>query len=474
MFFNVEDCFRKIKKKLHNADDLCDRIFIKNKKIGIIFLKSMIDEKILIDSIIIPMDTINTIPTIKLLKTQVVKGSNIEEIKQKDIVNKILLGYVIIAIENEESFLAIDLQDYPMRMPSEPPTSPVIRGPREGFTEDIKTNITLIRRRFYTKDLVFKHMKVGKYSQTDVAISYIDGIANKEVVKKIEKKIKGIDIDGIIDTFYIGKFLEEKPYSLFKQVGNTEKPDIACAKMLEGRVAILVDGSPIVITLPFIALEDLQSSNDYYTNSHYATLIRYVRLIGFIFAVMSSGVYLALRLFHFNVMPTKFLITIAETTQAIPFTPFVELLFITLLFQILYEVSLRLPSYLGLATSIVGALILGETGVNAGLISPPGVIVIALSKIAVYTMPEEAPQITVLQLIFLILGGSLGLLGIIGGMIYLISYLSTFNSYGSAYLAPYGPRVNSDLKDGLNKSPIVDMKLRPKSFKTENKVRMEK
>jgi len=474
MFFNIEEGFRKIKKKLHNAGDLCDRIFIRDKKIGIIFLKSMIDEKILIDSIIIPMDSIKVIPTIELLKTQTVKGSNIEEIKQKEIIEKILLGYVIIAIEGEEKYLAVDLQDYPMRTPSEPPTSPVIRGPREGFTEDIKTNITLIRRRFYTKDLVFKHIKVGKYSQTDVVISYIDGIADKEIVKKIEKKIKEINIDGIIDTFYIGKFLEEKPYSLFKQVGNTEKPDIACAKMLEGRIAILVDGSPIVLTLPFIVFEDLQSSNDYYTNSHYATLIRYVRLIGFIFAVMSSGIYLALRLFHFNVMPTKFLITIAETTQAIPFTPFVELLFITLLFQILYEVSLRLPSYLGLATSIVGALILGETGVNAGLISPPGVIVIALSKIAVYTMPEEAPQITVLQLIFLILGGSLGLLGIIGGGVYLISYLSTFNFYGSAYLAPYGPRIKSDLKDGMNKRPVVDMRLRPKSFKTENKVRMEK
>ena len=144
---------------------------------------------------------------------------------------------------------------------------------------------------------------------------------------------------------------------------------------------------------------------------------------------------------------------------------------LALLFQILYEVSLRLPSYLGLATSIVGALILGDTGVNAGLISPPGVIVIALSKIAVYTLPEEAPQITALQIVFLILGGCLGLLGVIGGMVYIINYLNCIDSYGAPYLAPYSPRVNSDLKDAMIKQSLTKMKKRPMSFSVENKER---
>ena len=472
MFFDVEQFLEIAKNKLHNASDLGTRVFVKeNKKIGLIFLRSMTNEEIFSESIYKPLEDSQGEINIKTLKEKILKTDMVEEIDNNQSIDKILRGNVVIAVEGEKSLLCVDIESFPIRMPSEPPTSPVIRGPREGFTEDIKTNITLIRRRFYTKDLVLKDFVVGKYSQTKIVVTYLEGVASKDVVKEIEAKIKKIKIDGVVDAFYVAKFLQNKPLSFFKCVGNSEKPDIVAAKMLEGRVAILVDGSPIVLTLPFIALEEIQSSNDYYTNNYYATLIRYIRLVGFLLAISASGIYLALRLFHFNVIPTKFLITISDTTQSIPFTPFVELLFITLLFQILYEVSLRLPSYLGLATSIVGALILGDTGVNAGLISPPGVIVIALSKIAVYTMPEEAPQITVLQIIFLVLGGCLGLLGIIGGMVYIINYLNSIDSYGAPYLAPYSPRVNSDLKDAMIKQSVTRMKKRPLSFSVENKER---
>ena len=474
MFFDVDAFISEIKQKLHNSNDIGTRIFKRGEqKIGLIFLRSMTNPTLFSEAIYNPIKESKGLIESKDLIQNLIKADDVQVIEKKDIIEKILKGCVIICNSHEETLLSVDIEQYPMRVPSEPPTSPVIRGPRQGFTEDLKTNITLIRRRFYTQKLVLKHLTIGRYSQTKVCIAFLQDIANKKVVKEIEKKLNEIDIDGVIDTFYISKFLEDRPNSLFKQVGNAEKPDIIAGKMLEGRVAVLVDGSPIVITLPYILLEDLQNSNDYYTNHYYATLIRYVRLVGFLLSAIASGAYLALRLFHFNVIPTKFLITISDTTQAIPFTPFVELLFITLLFQILYEVSLRLTSYLGLATSIVGALILGDTGVNAGLISPPGVIVIALSKIAVYTMPEQAPQITVLQVIFLILGGSLGLLGIIGGLVYMINYLNRIDSYGTPYLAPYSPRINSDLKDSLVKVPLNLMKKRPMSFSIKNKTRQK-
>ena len=474
MFFDVDNFLKEVKHKLHDSDDIGTRIFTRGEqKIGLIFLRSMTDVNLFSEAIYKPIQEYSEVIKSKDLIENIIKADDVQEISHEEIIEKILKGCVIICNSLEETLLSVDIEQFPMRVPSEPPTSPVIRGPREGFTEDLKTNITLIRRRFYTQKLVLKNLTIGRYSQTKVCIAYLNDICDKKVVKEIENKLKKVDIDGVIDTFYLSKFLEDKPNSLFKQVGNAEKPDIVAGKMLEGRVAVLVDGSPIVLTLPYIIMEDLQSSNDYYTNHFYTTLIRYVRLVGFFLAVISSGLYLALRLFHFNIIPTKFLITIADTTQAIPFTPFLELIFITLLFQILYEVSLRLPSYLGLATSIVGALILGDTGVNAGLISPPGVIVIALSKIAVYTMPEQAPQITVLQVIFLILGGSLGLLGIIGGMVYLVNYLNQIDSYGAPYLAPYSPRISSDLKDGLVKVPLTMMKERPKSFSVKNKVRQK-
>ena len=469
---NVEKEIESYKKHLHNSFDIASRILIKgDDKVGFLYLKSFTDPQLFVEGIFAPISQYKGEIDLENMQDKVIKNSDVKEIKKHEIVDNLLKGSVIIFTEKAGLYLAIDIQFYPTRMPSEPPTSPVIQGPREGFVEDIKTNITLIRRRLYSKDLVFKEMKVGKYTNTQVVLAYIDGVAREDVVKEIEKRLKKIQIDGVVDSYYILSFLEKRPDSLFKQVGNAEKPDIITAKMLEGKVAIIVDNSPIVLTVPFILFEELQSANDYYTNHHYASLVRVIRMMGIIIAILSPATYLALQLYHYSILPLNFLITIADTTQGLPFTPFLEMLFIVMLFQILYEVSLRLPSYLGLATSVVGALVLGDTCVKAGLISPPGVIVVALSKIALYTAPEQLSQITVLQFIFLILGGSLGLLGVVGGLIYFVNYLTTLDSFGTPYLAPYSPRIPKDLKDGIFKVPINEMKTRPESFSNPNKVR---
>ena len=377
-------------------------------------------------------------------------------------------GAVVVFSSSSPKILSIDIQKFNARAPSEPPTAPVIQGPREGFTEDIKTNIGLLRKRFFSPNLVLKNLSVGKETKTTVVVAYLHGIADRKVVKEVMKKLKNIDTDGVVDSYYLMPYLTSRPNSLFKQIGNSEKPDIVSAKLLEGRVAILVDNTPMVLTLPFVILEEMQNTNDYYTNYIYASLLRFIRMIGIFLALLGPGVYIALQLFHYNVLPIKYLITIADSTQQIPFTPFIEILFISLLFQILYEVSLRLPSYLGLATSVVGALILGDTGVKAGLISPPAVIVVAIAKIALYTIPEQSAQTTVLQFIFLVIGASVGLLGIVGGLIYVIAYLNSIENFGAPYLAPFSPFIISDNKDGVVRAPLLNMKTRPKSFHTEN------
>lgn len=471
-FLNVEEKIEKYKKQFHNSFDMASRVLVKgDDQVGFLYLKSFTDQQYFIDGIYAPISKFDGDITLSALQDKVIENSDVKQIEESEIVDCILSGGVIIFTKKAGLYLSVDIQDYPTRPPSEPPTSPVIQGPREGFVEDIKTNVTLLRRRIYSKDLVLKQTKVGKYSNTKIVVAYIDGVCNQDVVTQVQKRLQKIDIDGVVDSYYILSFLQKRPDSLFKQIGNIEKPDIVASKLLEGRLAIIVDNSPIVLTVPFTLIEDMQSSNDYYTNHHYATLVRIVRLLGVILAIMLPGLYLALQLFHYNIVPLNFLITVADTTQGLPFTPFFEMLFISLLFQILYEVSLRLPSYLGLATSIVGALILGDTGVKAGLISPPGVIVAALAKIALYTAPEQGSQITVLSFIFLILGGSLGLLGMVGGLIYVTNYLSTLDSFGSPYLAPYSPRISNDLKDGLFKAPITELKTRPKTYGSPNKIR---
>ncbi len=472
LFYDVQNKVEKLKAQLNSSSDVGTRIIEKAAAcIGLVYLKSMVDNALFVDGICRPIIASEDV-SLQNFST-IISTAEVTQIEDSQAVEKVLMGNVVIIMSGEKNMLAVDILKYPARIPSEPPTSSVIQGPREGFTEDIRTNITLIRRRFYNKNLVLTDLFVGKYSNTRITVAYLNGVANKKVVKEIVDKLNAIDVDGIIDSHYIIKYLEKHPRSLFKQVGSMEKPDIIAAKMLEGRVAIIIDGSPIVLTLPFLFFEEVQASNDYYNSYIYASFIRIVRLLAIMIAVVVPGTYIALRVYHQNIIPIKFLITITNTTKGLPFTPFLEMLFISLLFQILYEVSLRLPSYLGLATSIVGALILGDTGVKAGLISPPAVIVVALAKIALYTVPEQAYQLTILQYLFLFIGGSLGIIGIVGLLVYLVLYLASLDSYGAPYLAPYAPRVYSDLNDGVFMEPTNNMKYRPQSFKTYNKKRQK-
>ena len=319
--------------------------------------------------------------------------------------------------------------------------------------------------------LIFEHFNVGKYTQTQVSIFYISSIANKQVVNEIKRRIKKINIDGILDSFYISQFLEFYPNSMFKQVGSCEKADIVCSKILEGRVGILVDGSPIALTLPYLLIEDLQTSGDYYSDRAHSTFLRYLRIFSFLITIMLPGMYIAIELHHYKIIPLKFIVTIMNTTQQLPLSPFIEIIFVLLLFEVLYEASLRMPRYLGLALSIVGALILGDTAAKAGLVSPPAVMIVALSGITLYTLPDIAQQLSLLRVLFTVAGGCMGFFGILILIMFLLFHLNDFDAYGTAYFAPISPLHVTDLKDAIHKSDLTKMILRPTSIKTKNKTR---
>lgn len=445
-----------IKYKFNGNEDIVFRkITSVSGDIFLIFLKSMTDKNEISQQVIEPIIRVKNKFNFRDLQEKIISSTEIENIDASEVTSQVLKNKVVLLFE--QKLLAIDLEKHPVRLPSEPPTSPNIYGPREGFVEDIKTNTSLVRKRLPTENLVIKNFEVGEETKSAVCLFYLKNIASNKVVKDITKKIKNIKLSGVIDSYYIAEFLKKKPSSMFEQIGYQEKPDIVVAKMLEGRVAIMVDGSPIVLTLPYMVFEDFQSSNDYYTNYVYVNLIRVIRTIGVIIATVIPGLYLSIRLYSYKVLPINYVITIANSTKNLPFTPVLEIIFILLLFQILYEVSLRLPQYLGLATSIVGALVLGDTGVRAGLISPPGVIVVAVSIMSIYTVPSQASILTVLRAIFVILGATVGILGLVGGVIYFINYINTLNYYETPYLAPYAPKIRTDLKDGLFKKPLSKM-----------------
>ncbi len=474
---DTKKTLEQIKEILHESGDLKTRTFdFFGTEVSICYIAEITDNALINNMVLNPI----------LNYTEQITGNIVDEIKNalssndvqefNDIqtaVDKMLSGFTLVIIDNKNLILGCDTEKITVRAVAEPPTSVVIKGPREGFNESLKFNLSMIRRRVKSNDLVVKTFELGKLTKTQISVVYFDSVADKKVVDEVMRRLQGIEIDGIVDSHYLVSYLQKNPNSLFKQVGDAEKPDILVGKMLEGRIGILVDGSPIALTVPFLLVEDLQNSDDYYSQPIRVTFIRILRLVGVVFAVLLPGVYVALEKYHYKIIPTEFLVTIMNTTQGIPFSPFIELLFVVLLFEILYEANLRMPQYFGMAMSIVGALILGETAINAGLVSPPAVMIVALSGITFYIIPSQAAQFSILRLLALVVGAAIGLYGILLFCVFLISYLSSFDSYNTPYLAPTAPYIKGDQKDFYQRKPIKDMFKRPVSV-ANNKKNMDR
>lgn len=385
-----------------------------------------------------------------------------------DCVNKLLNGDILLCMEGESEYLVITARSYTTRAVTEPPTETVMRGPREGFIEDLRTNLSLLERRLKTPDLAIEKMQIGRRTKTNVAICYLSSVAAPSVVKKLKRRLEKIDIDGIVDSHYLVPYIEEKPSSLFTQTGLTEKPDIVAAKLLEGRVALIVDGSPMVVTVPFVVIEEFQSGEDYYMRSTYSTFVRILRYLGMLLATLLPGLYVALQNFHYTLIPVRFMITLMTAIKGLPLSPLSETLFVLLLFEIIREASVRMPRAVGMAMSIVGALVLGETAVNAGIISSPAVMITALSSIALFTVPNLIGPTSLLRLAYTLIGGLFGLFGLILAVLFTLHYVCSLNAYDAPYCAPFAPLVYSDFKDSIERAPLPQMKKRPKSIPNNN------
>ena len=455
---------------LGNSFDIeSHEVISKVGSIWVIYVDENTDKAVLSESILKPLSNLDEIGA-KQIERLIHPPASIKEITVEDGALEVAKGNAVIVAD--DTVLSVTMKKVAMRPVMEPPTATVVKGPREGFVENLVTNLSLLRRRLATTKLRFDDYEVGRYSRTKVVVAYIEGLTHPDVVKKVTQKIEKIDIDGVFDSSYIAKYLERSDMSIFTQVGTTEKPDILAHKMLEGRVAILVDGSPIVLTVPFLFIEDLQDSSDYYKRDFRATVLRMVRIFGIFVAVLLPAVFVSLQEYQYQVLPLKFLITILNSTSGIPLTPTLEMLFVVLLFEILNETSVRMPKYVGMALSVVGAIVLGDTAVKAGLLSSPAVLIAALSGIGLYCVPDDVGTFSLLRVLFIAVGGTLGLYGILLSFLCLMAYLASYQSYGSPYLAPYGPLIVDDLQDGVFKQSNLDMKSRPKSIPNINETRI--
>jgi len=306
-------------------------------------------------------------------------------------------------------------------------------------------------------------LKIGRETKTQVIITYIENIADPTLIKEVKNRLSRIDIDGVLESGYIEEFIEDHPFSPFPQVLTTERPDVASANLLEGRVAILVDGTPFVLIVPVTLYSLLQAADDYYQRYLIGTLVRWLRYVFLLIALTLPSLYVAILTFHQEMIPTTLLLTIARTREEIPFPALVEALIMEVTFEVLREAGLRLPKQIGSAVSIVGALVIGDAAVNSGLVSAPMVMVVAITGIASFAIPRYNAAIAFRMLRFpmIFLAGTLGLLGIMLGLITIIVHLSTMRSFGVPYLSPFAPMQVSEMKDSLVRAPWWSLRKRP-------------
>lgn len=467
----VDELKENLKTALNESDDLITREFTSGgTPCAIFYLDGLTDKELLERDVLTPLITSTEPPTADNLDGLLYFCEQPVPVADDDCPQTVADGDVVLSL-NGENFV-VSLRKFEKRSISEPPTSSVLKGPREGFIEEIKTNVSMIRRRIKSPALTVKNLKIGRYSNTAVSLVYLTGVADDKIVNEVERKIQSIDIDGVIDSAYVTSFIQGRRHTFFSQVGDTEKPDVAAAKILEGRIVIFVDGSPMALTLPFILFEDLQDGYDYYSEDWRAGMIRFFRLMGALLTVLLPGAYVALQSYHYHLLPLKFMITLLAATDGIPFPPAIEMLFVLLLFEILNQASIRMPRFMGISLSIVGAIVLGDTAVKAGLISSPAVLVSALSAIGIFCVPDQVGALSILRLLFLLVSAVIGLFGIVIMMLMLIAYLVSLESFGASYLAPYAPRITPDLKDAMLKEGTFNMRTRPYSIPNKNRTRL--
>ena len=478
-------------KKLLPSEDILSYEFETQDKLAcaIVYADGIVNKQLLGDLIARPLSQLSLHSDLPqktqndggryVLKLEIIKKSvlfpELKEVeKLEDISKEVLDGNALLLVDGVPTGLIVGAKFLPVRAIMEPPTDVAIKGPREGFIEDIKTNMSLIRKRLKTPDLRFEITKVGKQSDTMVAICWLEGTSNGKIKDEIKEKLQSLSIDNIPDSSYIAALLAPRKHSIFHSLGKTEKPDIFAAKLSEGRVGILVDGSPIALTAPYILAEDLQSSEDYFISPFMATIFRALRFIALFVALLLPAFYVSAQLFKSQLLPLGLMLTIASSVRELPLSPSLEMFVVLFLLETLKEASIRMPKYVGMSLSVVGALVLGETAVSAGFLSTPTIIVVAFSGICLYTVPAFVETGSILRWLFLIVAGSVGPFGIVLAATFLLYYLLSADSFGAPLLAPFSPLNLHDMRDALVKYDMLSLDTRPHLLDTKNKTRLRK
>lgn len=444
---------------------------------AVIYIDGMAD-KVLLDNFVMESLMLKSerVENIMQVKDSILTVTDVKEVmKLSDAVDSMLSGDTMMFLEGIPSALIIATRAWPTRGVSEPSGETVIRGGRDGFTETIRFNTALIRRRIRDTRLKIQPKSIGVRSKTDCAIMYIDDIVNRDVLENLLERIENIHIDAVLDSGYIEQLIEDDSWSPFPQIQSTERPDVVSAALYEGRVAVLVDNSPFAIIVPATLPALFQTPDDYYQRWINSSMLRLIRFTGIFIGLILPSLYIAVTSFHTSIIPTKLAYSIAASREGVPFPAFVETLIMEIALAFLIEAVVRLPKAIGSTIGIVGGLIIGQAAVSAGIVSPIMIIIVSITAIASFITPNyEVSSALRLARFFLIVAASIiGLYGIALGLIIILIHLVKLKSFGVPYMAPLVHPHGRDFKDVFIRAPLKNFKTRPEFMEPEDKIRQQ-
>lgn len=442
----------------------------------VFYIDGMVNNKLLNEDIIKPfleytfkhVCRLKASSLIDAVAKRITLSNSVEKTADIDkIIQAIVYGDTVMLIDNCKEALILNTKGWLVRAIAEPENEKVLRGPREGFNESIIANLAMIRRRLRTPDLKMKFKTFGVRSQTKGCICYLEGVVNKDVLAELEKRLSTFSIDGVLDVNYINEFIRDARHSPIKTIGSTERPDVAAAKLLEGRVALFLDGTPVVLTIPYLFIENFQSNDDYYLNYYFGTIGRILRVFALFLTTSVPAIYIALTCFHQEMLPTPLIVSITMARQGVPLPTVLEAFVMLIVFEILRETGSRVPSSIGQSLSIVGALVIGQAAVDAKLVSSPMIVIIATAGITGLIIPRIKGGVIIARYTLLTVSSLLGLYGYILCMMGMLIYLFNISSFGIPIMTSAFNEGLKDKKDILIRFPWQSMKKRPKYIATD-------
>jgi spore germination protein KA len=464
-----------IRQKTGNSSDLVVRHLKMGRdsdiKTAIVYIEGIVDNRTIQEFLLQTMmkdddkEQLNEHDALERISEDMMTVGNVLSFDTwEGLFSSLMAGDTLILIDGISKVLSASTKGGEKRSISESNTQMVVRGPKGAFTESIETNTAMVRRIIKTPDLWLESLKVGRVTKTDVTLMYIHGIANEKVVEEVRQRINKIDIDSILESGYIEQLIEDQTLSPFPTIFNTERPDVVAGNLIEGRIAIFVDGTPFVLIAPAVFIQFFHSAEDYYARFDIATSIRLLRILMFMISLIAPATFVAVTTFHQEMVPTTLIVAIAAQREAVPFPAFVEALLMEITFEILREAGIRLPKAIGSAVSIVGALVIGQAAVQASIVSPAMVIIVSITAIASFATPsfDMAISARLIRFLFMVGAATFGFYGIILILLMMVVHLCSLRSFGVPYMAPFAPFIAVNNGDTFVRLPWWSLRQRPR------------